>query len=93
MILGFISFGVLMTIQFGSADAFVQKYLLMFELGHVWIFTVGVLYALTSTLWLVLGSCFKSRWTRWSAMNSRDLRLRVRRMKRENAQDIGMKMR
>ena len=93
MILGFISFSVLMTIQFGSADKFVQAYLLMFELAHVWIFTVGILYAIVATLWLVLGTLFKLRWTQWSAMDKRDVRRQVKKMQREEMNDAFTRLR
>ena len=93
MVLGFISFGVLMTIQFGMKDPFIAEYLLMFELAHVWIFTVGVLYAVASTIWLLLGTFFKARWTRWSAMDNGDLRRQVKRVLRENENDIFMRVR
>jgi hypothetical protein len=65
----------------------------MFELAHVWIFTVGVLYAVASTIWLLLGTFFKARWTRWSAMDNGDLRRQVKRVLRENENDIFMRVR
>jgi hypothetical protein len=87
MILGFISFGVLMTIQFGMKDKFVQAYLLMFELAHVWIFSVGIFFAIIATVWLILGTLFKLRWTQWSAMDKRDVKRHVARMEREAVHD------
>ena len=62
MILGFISFITLMIVQFFSSTKFVSQNLLMFELAHVWIFAVGLLYAATGLIWMLIGEYFKDIW-------------------------------
>jgi hypothetical protein len=62
MILGFISFITLMIVQFFSSTKFVSQNLLMFELAHVWIFAVGILYAVTGLIWMLIGEYFKEVW-------------------------------
>ena len=69
MILGLISFGVLMAIEFFSDDPFVKANLIMFELAHVWIFCVGLGFGALAVVWMTIVTVYKQRWIEMDHMN------------------------
>lgn len=69
MILGLISFGVLMAIEFFSEDPFVKANLVMFELAHVWIFCVGLGFGALAVVWMTIVTVYEQRWLAMDHMN------------------------
>lgn len=62
MILGLISFFVLMGIEFFSDNAWVASNIIMFEIAHVWIFVVGILFGVLAVIWMTIATSYQQRW-------------------------------
>jgi hypothetical protein len=65
MILGTISFTILMIIEAtldAPQDNWFLKSIPMLELAHIWIFTIGVLFAVLAIAWLAIATADRLRW-------------------------------
>ena len=73
MVLGLISFGVVLVIQFESGSELVEEVLAEFEMAHVWLFSVGLLYVVNAVTFMYNLKNIKKSWDRFDSMHTTDL--------------------
>lgn len=71
MITGFISFSLLMLLQFGASLPF--KAILMFEIGHIWVFLIAIMFVTHVVFFMLLVRKTKRHWDATSHMDVDDL--------------------
>ncbi len=62
MILGFVSFGVLLTIELSSGYATSSPIFISFELAHLWIFFIAVIFIVNAIIGMIRVKNIKEHW-------------------------------
>ena len=77
MILGFISFTTALVISFNSDSEILQRALAEFELAHIWLFVVGMLYVANAVNMMINLDAIKNTWTAFDDARINSVHARV----------------